>query len=76
MDYWKHVLWSNETKINISGSDGVKRVLRQLGEEYKDWYVYTCEEFVFMSEATAVEQNDSDRTKNTDNNKNNKKKGK
>ncbi len=22
MDYWNHVLWSDETKINISGSDG------------------------------------------------------
>ncbi len=28
-------------------------------------YVYTYEEFVFMSEATAVQQNDSDRTKKT-----------
>uniref|UniRef100_A0AAY5KGQ8 Transposase Tc1-like domain-containing protein n=1 Tax=Esox lucius TaxID=8010 RepID=A0AAY5KGQ8_ESOLU len=35
MDYWKHVLWSNETKINLFGSDGVKRVLQQPGEEYK-----------------------------------------
>ncbi len=26
-------------------------------------YVYTYEEFVFMTEATAVQQNDSDRTK-------------
>ncbi len=30
-------------------------------------YVYTYEEFVFMTEATAVQQND--RTKNTDNDK-------
>ncbi len=36
MDYWNHVLWSDETKINIFGSDGVKRVWRQPGEEYKD----------------------------------------
>ncbi len=35
-DYWNHVLWSDETKINLFGSDGVKRVWRQLGEEYKD----------------------------------------
>ncbi len=28
-------------------------------------YVYTYEEFVFVSEATAVQQNDSDRTKKT-----------
>ncbi len=26
MDYWNHVLWSDETKINFFGSDGVKRV--------------------------------------------------
>ncbi len=26
-------------------------------------YVYTYEEFVFVTEATAVQQNDSDRTK-------------
>ncbi len=36
MDYWNHVLCSKETKINLFGSDGVKRVWRQLGEEYKD----------------------------------------
>ncbi len=31
-----HVLWSDETKINLFGSDGVKRVWRQPGEEYKE----------------------------------------
>ncbi len=36
MDYWKHVLWSDKTKINLFGSDGVKRVWRQQDEEYKD----------------------------------------
>ncbi len=36
MDYWNHVLWSDETKINLFGSDGVKRVWRQPGEENKD----------------------------------------
>ncbi len=36
MGYWNHVLWSDETKINVFGSDGVKRVWRQPGEEYKD----------------------------------------
>ncbi len=36
MDYWNHVLWSDETKINLFGSDGVKSVWRQPGEEYKD----------------------------------------
>ncbi len=34
MDYWNHVLWSDETKINLFGSGGVKR--RQPGEVYKD----------------------------------------
>jgi len=32
MDYWNHVLWSDETKISVFGSDGVKCVWRQ-GEE-------------------------------------------
>ncbi len=36
MDYWNHVLWSDETKINLFGSDSVKRVWRQPGKEYKD----------------------------------------
>ncbi len=36
MDYWNHVLWSDETKMNLIGSDGVKRVWRQPGEENKD----------------------------------------
>ncbi len=36
MDYWNHVLWSDETKINLFCSDGVKRVWRQPGEEHKD----------------------------------------
>ena len=31
MDFWNHVLWSDETKINLFGSDGVKHVWRQLG---------------------------------------------
>jgi len=35
-------------------------------------FVYTYKEYVFMTEATAVQQNDSDRTeqKHTDNKKN------
>ncbi len=36
MDYSITVLWSNETKINVFGQDGVKLVWRQRGEEYKD----------------------------------------
>ncbi len=31
MDYWNHVLWSDEIKINLFGSVGVKRVWRQPG---------------------------------------------
>ncbi len=34
--YWNHCLWSDETKKNLFGSDGVKRVWRQPSEEYKD----------------------------------------
>ncbi len=26
MDYWNHVLWSDETNINVFGSDGVRCV--------------------------------------------------
>ncbi len=40
MDYWNHVLWSDETKINLFGSDGVKCVWRQPGVEYKDKCVW------------------------------------
>ncbi len=36
MDYWNHVLWSDETKIHLFGSDGFKHVWWQPGEEYKD----------------------------------------
>ncbi len=40
MDYWNHVLWSDESKINLFDLDGVKIwlrcVWRQLGEEYND----------------------------------------
>ncbi len=32
--------------------------------------VYTYEEFVFLTESTAVKQNNSDQTKNTNNKKN------
>ncbi len=36
MDYWNHVMWSDETKINLFGSDGVKHVWWQPGEVNKD----------------------------------------
>ena len=32
MDYWNHVLWSDEMKINLFGSDGFKHVWRRQGE--------------------------------------------
>ncbi len=40
IDYWNHVLWSEETKINLFGSDGVKRVWQQQGKEYKEKCVF------------------------------------
>ena len=36
IDYWNHVLWSDEVKINLFGSDGFKHVWQWPGEEYKD----------------------------------------
>ncbi len=36
MNDWNHVLWSDEIKINLFCSNGVKRVWWQPGEEYKD----------------------------------------
>ncbi len=39
LDYWNRVLLSDETKIHLFGSDGVKRVWRQPGKEYKDKFV-------------------------------------
>ena len=36
MDYWNHVLWSDERNINLFGSYGFKHVWRRTGEEYKD----------------------------------------
>ncbi len=35
-DYWDSILWSDETKINVFGTDGFKTVWRRKGEEYKD----------------------------------------
>ena len=32
MDHWNHVLWSDKTKINVFGPDGVKRVRRRPGD--------------------------------------------
>ncbi len=33
MNYWSHVLWSDETKINLFGLDGVQHVWRCPGEK-------------------------------------------
>ena len=33
-DYWKHVLWSDESKFNLFGSDGKIMVWRSTMEEY------------------------------------------
>ena len=35
MDYWNHVLWSDEAKMNLFGSDGVNCVWQQPGKKYK-----------------------------------------
>lgn len=36
IDYWNHVLWSDETKINLLGSDVVRHAWHQPGEAHKD----------------------------------------
>ena len=36
MDYWNHVLWSDDMKINLFGSDGFKHVWQRPGVDYKD----------------------------------------
>ncbi len=35
-DYWDSILWSDETKINVFGTDSFKTVWRRKGEEYKE----------------------------------------
>ncbi len=35
-DYWDSILWSDETKINVYGTDGFKTVWRCKCEEYKE----------------------------------------
>ncbi len=36
MNYWTHVLWSDESKVNLFDSDGVQHVWRHPGEEYQE----------------------------------------
>ncbi len=38
-DYWDSILWSDETKINVFGTDGFKTVWRRKGEEYKEKFM-------------------------------------
>ncbi len=34
--YWDSILWSDETKINVFGTDGFKTLWRRKGEKYKE----------------------------------------
>ncbi len=36
MNYWNHVRWSDESKVNVFDSDDVQHVWRLPGEEYQD----------------------------------------
>ncbi len=36
MNYWNHVLWSDESKVNLFDSDGIQHVWRCPGEEYQE----------------------------------------
>ncbi len=36
MNYWNHVLWSDESKVNLFDSDGVQHVWWCPGEEYQE----------------------------------------
>ncbi len=36
MNNWDHVLWSDESKVNLFDSDGVQHVWRRPGEEYQE----------------------------------------
>ncbi len=36
MNYWNHVLWSDESKVNLFDSDGVQHVWQRPGEEYQE----------------------------------------
>ncbi len=55
------------------GQNGHQSTFSESESAFIARYVYTYEEFVFVTEASTVQQNDSDRTKNTDNKKKNKK---
>ncbi len=36
INYWSHVLWSDESKVNLFDSDGVQHVWRRPGEGYQE----------------------------------------
>ena len=36
LKFWDSILWSDETKINLFGSDGIQRVWRRQGEDYDE----------------------------------------
>ncbi len=36
MNHWNHVLWSDESKVNLFDSDAVQHVWRCPGEEYQE----------------------------------------
>ncbi len=62
-----HSMESDSTATNILAS--VKEQVRtyfRIRMSFIARYVYTYEEFVFVTEASTVQPNDSDRTKNTD----------
>ncbi len=40
-DYWDSILWSDETKINVFGTDGFKTVWRRKGDTFTNVLLYT-----------------------------------
>src|SRR5205809_7836908 len=42
---WKRVVWSDETKINRVGSDGIKWAWKKPGEQYKDQHMRPAAKF-------------------------------
>ncbi len=36
MNYWNHVLWSDESKVNLFDADSVQQVRRRPGEEHQE----------------------------------------
>ncbi len=41
MNYWNHVLWSDESKVNLFDSDCVQYVWRRPGKEYQEKHAMT-----------------------------------